>query len=71
MQQASEVAIVGLHCGGEGLWWTLWHVAAAMDGPGVLWWPLWHVAAAIGVVVLWWGLVRPISLHLGGSVTPV
>ena len=54
MQQASEVAIVSLHCGGEGLWWTLWHVAAAMDGPGVLWWPLWHVAAAIGGPGVMW-----------------
>ena len=29
MQQAREVAIAGLYCGGEDLWWPLWHVAAA------------------------------------------
>ena len=36
MQQAREVAIAGLHCGGEELWWPLWCVAAAIAGPGVL-----------------------------------
>ena len=34
--QASEVAIAGLNCGGEELWWPIWHVAAAITGPGVL-----------------------------------
>ena len=30
------MAIAGLYCGGEELWWPLWHVAAAIAGPGVL-----------------------------------
>ena len=34
-EQASEVAIAGLYCGGEELWWPQWHVAAAIDRPGV------------------------------------
>ena len=57
MQQASEVAIVGLHCEGRNV------VATVACGSCHRW--------TRGVVVLRWGLCPPKGLHLGGSVTTV